>query len=134
MTPPPPAAVSPRRPAPAPDRPRHLEVVRGRPTPGRRPPTLFVTVAVVATVTSLLALVLANVLLGQTGFAQVELEQRVAQKRAEVEQLELEVERLGSPSRIADEAERLGLVLGTEATIIDPASGIRGPSPRGGRP
>jgi len=132
MTPPPRAAtLSPRRPAPALERPRHLELVRGRPTRGRRPPTLFVALVVITTGAALLALVFANVLLGQAGFAQSDLRRRVADKTAQVEELELEVARLEAPHRIAREAGRLGLVPANDLTVlvID-----RGPSPKRGRP
>lgn len=120
---------SPRRPAPAPERPRHLEVVRGREAPGRRPPTAFVLIAVSATIIALLALVTANVLLGQAGFTQVELQRRVAERQEDVEQLSLEVARLRSPHRIAREARKLGLVPGTNVTFL---SG--GPPPERGGP
>jgi cell division protein FtsL len=106
-------------------------VVRGRPTPGRRPPTLFITVAVLATAAALFALVIANVLLGQAGFAQVELERRVASEQAQLEELQLEVAHLRSPARIAKAARRMGLVPGSSVTFLSP---VGGPSPKRGRP
>ena len=130
--------VSPRRPVPAPERPRHLEVVRGRPTPGRRPPTLFVLLCVLATCAGLFALVMANVLLGQAGFTHAELEDKIASKRSAIEQLQLDVAALTAPSRISERALELGMVPASDVTVVAPAertpSPDRGPSPKRGRP
>ena len=99
--------TSPRRPVPAPERPRHLEVVRGRPAPGRRPPTLFVIAAVSATGIAFFALVMAQVVLGQAGFTQAKLQTSVDTKRAQAEQLELQVDKLRSPTRSGALASKL---------------------------
>jgi len=116
---------SPRRPAPAPERPRHLRVVRGRPAPGRRPPLLLVSLVVAVTATALFALVIANVFLGQAAVTQADLERTADRTRVEVEQLELEVARLRSPSRIAARAAELGLVHPTDVTVLVPAEPAR---------
>ncbi|HEX9776262.1 MAG TPA: hypothetical protein VGB83_11890 [Actinomycetota bacterium] len=100
--------------------------------PGRRPP-LFVVLAVVLTVLSLLALVTANVLLGQAGFEQVDLERRVAEQSAAIEELELDVARLRSPVRLARAAEDLGLVPATDLTLLMDDRSDGGPSPNRGR-
>lgn len=142
MTPPPiaPSRVetSPRRPVPAPERPRHLEVVRGRPTPGRRPPLAFVLLCVVATCAGLFALVMANVRLGEAGVTHAELEDAVAEKRIAIEELELDVASLTAPSRISERALELGMVPATDVTVVAPAERTRtpdrGPSPKRGRP
>jgi cell division protein FtsL len=91
---------------------------------------------VVATVSALLTLVTANVLLGQTGFTVQELQRSVSEKSTDVEQLDMDVERLRSPARIAAEAQKLGLGPGTEVIVIAPrkTSDVRGPSPARGRP
>lgn len=138
------AVTSPRRPVPAPERPR-LEVIRGRPASGRRPPTLFAVVTALACGGALFALVFAQVLLGQAGIKQAELEQRVAAKQTDVDQLRLEVTRLRAPEHIASAAHKLGLVEATDVSVLSvtptaPAAiarvtpTVRGPSPKRGRP
>src|SRR5207302_5801184 len=84
---PPRTATSPRRPVPAPERPRHLRVVRGRPAPGRRPPTVSIVPALTATGMALFALVVAQVFLGQAAFRQSSLENAVQAKRLTTEQI-----------------------------------------------
>lgn len=115
---------SPRRPVPAPQRPR-LEVVRGRSVPGRRPPFLFVFIVAV-TCAALFTLVVVNVVVGQAAFTQAELEQGLSGKRTAVGMLDLEVQRLRSPKRIAAEAERLGLVPAEDVSVLVAPSGGRG--------
>jgi hypothetical protein len=106
-------------------------VVRGRSAPGRRPPFTYVALAVVATGLALFALVVANVFLGQAGFAQAELRDRVVAKQARAELLELEAARLRAPSRIAARASELGLVPATDVTVLVPPPPVRGPSSKG---
>ena len=125
---PPRTATSPRRPVPAPERPRHLRVVRGRPAPGRRPPTLFIVLALTATGMALFALVVAQVFLGQAAFRQSSLESAVQAKRLATEQLELEVAKLASPDRIATRAQQIGLVPAPDVVVLTPPSTRSGPS------
>ena len=125
---PPRTATSPRRPVPAPERPRHLRVVRGRPAPGRRPPTLFIILALTATGMALFALVAAQVFLGQAAFRQSGLENAVSAKRLVTERLELEVAKLQSPDRIAARAATLGMVPATDVVVLTPPSTRSGPS------
>jgi len=125
---PPRTATSPRRPVPAPERPRHLRVVRGRPAPGRRPPTLFIVLALTATGMALFALVVAQVFLGQAAFKQDRLESAVNAKRLATQQLELDVAKLESPGRIAQRAQQLGLVPATDVVVLTPPSTRSGPS------
>jgi len=125
---PPRTATSPRRPVPAPERPRHLRVVRGRPASGRRPPTLFIVLALTATGMALFALVAAQVFLGQAAFRQSRLQSSVAAKRLTTEQLELEVAKLQSPDRIAARATAIGMVTATDVVILTPPSTRSGPS------
>jgi cell division protein FtsL len=103
------------------------------------------TVAIVATVAALLALVLTNVMLGQAGFRVAELRSRIAEKSVDVEQLELEVQKMRAPTWLAKKARELGMVPATEVTVIAPdrmkqgsvrrgtTSNVRGPSPAMGR-
>ena len=102
--------ASPRRPAPAPDRPRHLEVVRGRPAPGRRPPQPLVLAIAGVVAGIVLVIVVARVLTGQAGFTESDLEKRIADQRRRLEQLELSVAQLRAPQRIYERATQLGLV------------------------
>ena len=116
--------ASPRRPAPAPDRPRHLEVVRGRPAPGRRPPRALILVAIGVTAGIVLVIVVARVLTGQTGFTETDVSQRIAAQQRQVEQLELSLAELRSPQRVHDRAVKLGLVPSGPVIYLSP-----GPSP-----
>lgn len=125
---PPRTATSPRRPVPAPERPRHLRVVRGRPAPGRRPPTLFIVLALTATGMALFALVVAQVFLGQAAFRQSKLEGAVNQRRLATQQLELDVSKLASPARIAARAQQIGMVPATDVVVLTPPSTRSGPS------
>lgn len=125
---PPRTATSPRRPVPAPERPRHLRVVRGRPAPGRRPPTLFIVLALTATGMALFALVVAQVFLGQAAFRQSKLESAVNKKRLATEQLELDVAKLASPARISERAQQIGLVPATGVVVLTPPTTRSGPS------
>lgn len=123
---------SPRRPVPAPERPRHLEVVRGRPTSGRRPPKRFVALCMLVTGIGLFCLVLSNVLLGQAAFQHAELETRIQTKRVAVEEQTIDVLRAKAPSLIAARAREIGMVPAADVTVVVPrsSSADRGPSPK----
>lgn len=87
--------------------------------PGRRPPRRAVAIVSAASVAMLLLMVTLQVLLGQVaGFERAEIEQRVASKRLDVEELELDVARSGAPAIIAARAARLGLVLPDRSVVI----------------
>ena len=120
--------ASPRRPAPAPDRPRHLEVVPGRPAPGRRPPRALTAAAVGITLGVVLVIVVARVLIGQAGFAETGIEDRITDARRQAERLELEVAQLRSPKRIYDLALALGLVVPDRIVFLTPSPSAA-PSP-----
>ena len=113
--------ASPRRPAPAPDRPRHLEVVRGRPAPGRRPPRALILVAIGVTAGIVLVIVVARVLTGQTGFTESDVSQQIAGEQRQIEQLELSVAELRAPQRIYDRATKLGLVPAGHVVYLTPS-------------
>ena len=128
------AVTSPRRPAPAPERPRHLRVVRGAPVPGRRPPRRTVAIVGTVSVITLLLMVTLQVFLGQVaGFQYAEIESRVADKRLIVEELELEVARLGAPAAIASKAAVLKLERPTRTVVLPAAPTSSGTNVRGGR-
>jgi hypothetical protein len=113
--------ASPRRPAPAPDRPRHLEVVQGRPAPGRRPPRVLVLVAIGVTAGVVLVIVFARVLTGQAGFTEADSIKRIAVQQRQVEDLELKIAQLRAPQRIYDRALQLGLVPAEHVTFLTPS-------------
>jgi hypothetical protein len=113
--------ASPRRPAPAPDRPRHLEVVRGRPAPGRRPPRALVLVAIGVTAGVVLVIVFARVLTGQAGFTETDAVRRISQQQRQIEQLQLDIARLHAPQRVYDRALELGLVPADHVTFLTPS-------------
>ncbi|MFA5889632.1 MAG: hypothetical protein WDA27_01560 [Actinomycetota bacterium] len=132
MTPTSRSALSPRRPVPAPERPRHLEVVRGRPVPGRRPPSWFVVLTLAATGLSLFALISAQVLLGQASITESRLSGQLAVKQARMQSLDLEVARLGAPGTVAARARKLGMVPATDVVVLD-RNGVRTGRPAGDR-
>jgi hypothetical protein len=113
--------ASPRRPAPAPDRPRHLEVVAGRPAPGRRPPRPLILAIAGVVAGIVLVIVVARVLTGQAGFTESDLEKRIADQRRRVEQLELSVAQLRAPQRIFSRAAELGLVPAETIVYLSPS-------------
>ncbi|MGH2795472.1 MAG: hypothetical protein ACRDKG_14335, partial [Actinomycetota bacterium] len=101
--------------------PRHLEVVRGRPAPGRRPPRALTAAAVGLVLVVVLGIVVARVLIGQAGFAESGIDGRIAEARRNVERLELEVAQLRSPQRIYDLAVGLGLVVPDHIVFLTPS-------------
>ncbi len=125
----------PRRPAPASDRPRHLHAVPARPARGRRPPRGLLAIAVLIGV-ALLVVVSLNVLLGQSGVSESDLERAIELKQQEVELLEIDVLRLAAPSRIHQRAEQLGLVSARDVSYLTPPTApasASSPLGRGGR-
>ena len=123
----------PRRPAPAPDRPRHLHAVPGRPAPGRRPPFLLFF-GMLATAAVLIGLVTINVLIGQSGVREASLQKAIDAKQQQVDMLQVDVLRLSAPARIYQRAQRLGMVPAGDLTYLAPASPnpSAAPSPRRG--
>ena len=113
--------ASPRRPAPAPDRPRHLEVVQGRPAPGRRPPRALIGAIAVLGAAIVLVIVVARVLTGQAGFTESDLSKRIVDQQRQVEQLQLNIARLRSPKRIYDRAIEIGLTPATQVVYVTPS-------------
>lgn len=103
--------IGPRRPAPAPARPRHLRVVRSRPAPGRRPPASTLIVASLATAAALFGLVSVQSLVGQTQIRSTEIARRVDQKKDALEALEVDVARMSALDFVARRATDLGLVV-----------------------
>ncbi len=114
--------VSPRRPAPAPDRPRHLHSVPGGPAPGRRPPSKVFLAGTFLAGALVLVLVSMNVMIGQSGFGETDLVRANAEKQQSVEMLRVDVLRLSAPSRIHQRAQQLGLVPAGELTYLAPSS------------
>jgi len=77
---------------------------------------------------ALFALVVAQVFLGQAAFRQSKLETAVNQKRLATQQLELDVAKLASPVRIAQRAQKIGMVPGNDVVVLTPPSTRSGPS------
>jgi hypothetical protein len=68
-----------------------------------------------------LGIVVARVLIGQAGFTESGIEDRIAGARRTVERLELEVAQLRSPQRIYDLAVGLGLVVPDQILFLTPS-------------
>jgi cell division protein FtsB len=102
-------------------------VVAGRPAPGRRPPRPLILAIAGVVASIVLVIVVARVLTGQAGFTESDLEERIANQRREVEQLELSVAQLRAPQRISDRAAELGLVPAGTVVYLMPSPS---PSPR----
>lgn len=116
MTPPRAASHAPRRPVPAPERPRHLTVVPGGSAPGRRPRR---TAGIVVSLAIVSSIVLGSVFSGQAGIQRATLERRIASLRTDLAELELKLVEATTPSAIAERAHRLGLTLPDEIGVLD---------------
>jgi hypothetical protein len=68
-----------------------------------------------------LGVVVARVLIGQAGFAESGIEDRIGEARRAAERLELEVAQLRSPQRIYDLAVGLGLVVPDTIVFLTPS-------------
>lgn len=123
MTPPRAASHAPRRPVPAPERPRHLTVVSGGSAPGRRPRRAAGVIVSLAAVSSV---VLGSVFSGQAGIQRSTIERRITSLRTDLAELELKMIEATTPSAIAARAQRLGLSLPNEIGVIDPARRRKG--------
>jgi hypothetical protein len=104
-----PAALPAPRPEVTPDAPRHLGVAP-EPARRRRLTGFAVAAGLLATVLSLFVIVAANVVMAQQSFEldTIRERQQLAQRRNAT--LRADVARLSSPSRIIDEAKKLGMV------------------------
>lgn len=123
MTPPRAASHAPRRPVPAPERPRHLTVVQGGSAPGRRPRR---TIGVVLSLAAVCSIVLGSVFSGQAGIQRASLDRRIASLRTDLAQIELAIVEATTPSAIAVRARRLGLTMPDEFGVLDPSTMRRG--------
>ncbi|MCA1832744.1 MAG: hypothetical protein ABR548_05910 [Actinomycetota bacterium] len=112
---------SPRRPAPAPDRPRHLHAVPGRPAPGRRPPRPLLVVGAVVAASLVLALAAINVLVGQSGVNEADIQKAIDAKQQQMEMLRVDVLRLSAPARVHQRATQIGLIPAGALTYLAPA-------------
>jgi cell division protein FtsL len=72
-----------------------------------------------------LVIVVARVLTGQAGFTETDLSKRITEQQRQVEDLQLQIARLGSPQRIYDRAIALGLRPASHVVYLSPS-----PSPR----
>ena len=116
MTPPRAASHAPRRPVPAPERPRHLTVVEGGSAPGRRPRR---TAAVISSIAVVSSLVLASVFSGQAGIQRTTLERRVAGLHNEVGLLELRLAEATTPQAILRRAQEIGMTWPDEFAVLE---------------
>lgn len=74
-------------------------------------------------------IVVARVLIGQAGFAESGIEDRIFDARREAERLELEVAQLRSPQRVYDLAIELGLVVPDQIMFLTPGPSASPSSP-----
>lgn len=113
-----------RRPAPAPDRPRHLRVVptgHRSAAQRRRRARLAVLAAAAAAVTVVFGLVAFQVVLSEGQVRLERLRQRAAAEQERYDRLRLQVAELESPERvIAVAQQRLGMVAPPGVTYLSP--------------
>jgi hypothetical protein len=76
-----------------------------------------------------LVIVVARVLIGQAGFAESGISDRIFDARRAAERLELEVAQLRSPQRIYDLAIQLGLVVPDQIMFLTPSPSASPSSP-----
>jgi hypothetical protein len=89
------------------ERARLTVVPRGRPRARRVPFVILVSVILLGGVIGLLVF---NTQMQQASFAATVMEQRAAELNARQQQLQLELDRLRDPQRVAVQARRLGMV------------------------
>ena len=89
------------------ERARLTVVPRTRPAAPRAP---FVIVVATVLLVGVVGLLMFNTSMQQQSFAAAELEEKQDVLRAEQQQLQMELDRLRDPQRVAQEAQRLGMV------------------------
>jgi len=103
-------------------------MVRGRPAPGRRPPSKAVIVAGLATAGALFALVSVQSLVEQTEIRKTEISKRIDHAKDMLEVLQVQVSNLSSLDRIEKRALQLGLVPPPAIAFLTPPD-LRSPPP-----
>lgn len=92
-------------------------------TRANAPRTPFVVVVAVVSLVGVLGLLMFNTSMQQSSFAAAELEQRQDAVRAREQQLQMELDRLRDPQRVAQEAQRLGMVPMLTPVFLDLSDG-----------
>lgn len=95
-------------------------VPRTRTTAPKAP---FVAVVVGLLLAGVVGLLMFNTSMQQASFAAAELEQRDAQLRAQRQELQMDIDRLRDPQRVAEQAQRLGMVPMLTPVFLDLADG-----------
>ncbi len=107
---------------------RRLRAVPGRRP--RRPRVPFVSLVSVLLVAGVVGLLLFNTSMQQASFDSTRLEEQAAALSAREEALQMELERLRDPQRLASQAHRHGMVPATSAAFLDLETGeVSGPKP-----
>lgn len=95
-------------------------VPRTRTTAPKAP---FVAVVVGLLLAGVVGLLMFNTSMQQASFAAAELEQRDAQLRAQRQELQMDLDRLRDPQRVAEQAQRLGMVPMLTPVFLDLTDG-----------
>jgi hypothetical protein len=102
------------------ERARLTIVPRTRPTAPRAP---FVAVIAGMLLVGVVGLLMFNTSMQQASFAAAELEAKHAALRAEQQRLQMDVDRLREPQRVAEQAQRLGMVPMLTPVFLDLSDG-----------
>ena len=83
----------------------------------------FVTLVSVLLLGGVVGLLLFNTSMQQASFRATALEQQAADLAAQEEALRMEVQALGDPARVADEAQQAGMVIAGPPNVMDLGTG-----------
>lgn len=92
----------------------------------RAPRVPFLALVTVVLVGGVIGLLMFNTSMQQASFSQARLEQQAEGLTAEQQSLEMEIEQLRDPQRVAQEAQRQGMVLPISSGYIQPDGTIVG--------
>jgi len=101
------------------------------PQPRQQPTTTFAALVVVVMGAGLVGLLLLNIAMQNAAFHRAALDEQVYDLHVQQQALDLELDRLGSPERLADLATEQGMVPNPNAVFLDIGSGkiIGDPTP-----
>ena len=104
------------------------------PQPRQQPTTTFAALVVVVMGAGLVGLLLLNIAMQNASFHLAALDEQVQDLHVQEQALDLEVDRLGSPERLAEQAAELGMVPNPNPVFLDMGSGKIISDPQPARP